>query len=103
MDHLNIIHDDFLCLSEDKLQPVNRLLCYLVVLVGGDGDEGGLVEDVGAVGRVLGPKRVVFIRFHDVEPRLVLVHRVQDDLGKEEMQQQVLFFYFSHLFSVSVI
>lgn len=54
-----------------------------MVLIRGDGDEGRLVEDVGAVGRVLGPKSVVFIRFDDVESRLVLVHRVQDDLEKD--------------------
>lgn len=68
-----------------------------MVLIGGDGDEGGLVEDVGAVGRVLGPKRVVFIRFHDVEPWLVLVHRVQDDLENEEMQQLFIFLLFTFI------
>lgn len=47
---------------------------YLVVLIGGDRDEGRLVEDVSTVGRVLGSKSVVFIRFDDVESGLVLVH-----------------------------
>lgn len=56
---------------------------YLVVLVRGDGDEGRLVEDMSAVGRVLGSESIVFIRFDDVESRLVLVHRVQDDLEKD--------------------
>lgn len=54
---------------------------HLVVLVGGDGDEGGLGEDVGAEGGVLGAKAVVLVRLHDVQPGLVLVHGVEDDLG----------------------
>lgn len=54
---------------------------HLVVLVGGDGDEGGLREDVGAEGGVLGAEAVVLVRFHDVQPGLVFVHGVQDDLG----------------------
>lgn len=66
-------------------------MSYLVVLIRGDRNEGRLVEDVSAVGRVLGTKSVVFIRFDDVESRLVLVHRVQDDLEKDEMEQYVLF------------
>lgn len=78
--YCNVVHDN-------RLLPTR----YLVVLIGGDRDEGRLVEDVSAVGRVLGTKSVVFIRFDDVEPRLVLVHRVQDDLEKDEMQQRVLF------------
>ena len=62
-----------------------------MVLIRGDRNEGRLVEDVSAVGRVLGTKSVVFIRFDDVESRLVLVHRVQHDLEKDEMEQYVLF------------
>lgn len=54
---------------------------HLVVLVGGDGDEGGLGEDVGAEGGVLGAEAVVLVRLHDVQPGLVLVHGVEDDLG----------------------
>lgn len=78
-----------------SFEPADRLLpvWYLVVLIGGDRDEGRLVEGVGAVGRVLGTKSVVFIRFDDVESRLVLVHRVQDDLGKDEMEQHLSFFH----------
>lgn len=53
---------------------------YLVVLVGGDRDEGGLGEDVGAERRVLGAEGVVLVRLHNVQPRLVFVHGVQDDL-----------------------
>lgn len=55
---------------------------HLVVLVGGDGDEGGLREDVGAEGGVLGAEAVVLVRFHDVQTGLVFVHGVQDDLGE---------------------
>ena len=53
----------------------------LLVLVGGDSDEAGLLEDVGAEGGVWQLKDVTGA--HQVEPRLVLVHRVQDrlDLG----------------------
>lgn len=54
---------------------------HLVVLVGGNSDEGSLGEDMGAEGSVLGAKAVVLIRLHDVEPGLVFVHGVQDDLG----------------------
>lgn len=54
---------------------------HLVVLVGGDGDEGGLGEDMGAEGGVLGAEAVVLVRLHDVQPGLVLVHGVEDDLG----------------------
>lgn len=49
---------------------------YLVVLVGRDCYEGCLREHVSAEGRVFGAEAVVFIRLHDVDPRLVLVHRV---------------------------
>lgn len=58
---------------------------YLVVLVGGDGDEVGLGEHVGAesaVGQledVVGP--------HDVEAGLVFVLGVQDGLGWGEREQ----------------
>lgn len=54
-----------------------------MVLVRGDRDEGRLVEDMRAVGRVLGSKSIVFICLDDVESRLVLVHGVQDDLEKD--------------------
>lgn len=64
---------------------------YLVVLIRGDRDEGRLVEDVSTVGCVLGTKSVVFIRFDDVEPRLVLVHRAQDDL--ERMKCSSMFYF----------
>lgn len=47
---------------------------YLVVLVGCHRDEGGLMEDVGAVRRVLGAKGVVFVCLDNVQPGLVLVH-----------------------------
>lgn len=54
-----------------------------MVLIGGYGDEGSLVEDVSTVGRVLGSERIIFICFDYVESWLVLVHGVQDDLEKK--------------------
>jgi hypothetical protein len=57
---------------------LNICFCYLFVLVGRNCDEFGLLEDVGPEGGVgqlhdvVGP--------HQVESRLVLVHRVQDGL-----------------------
>lgn len=56
------------------------LWLYLVVLVGGHGDEGGLWEHVGAKGCVFGAKSIVLIGLNDVQPRLVLMHGVEDDL-----------------------
>lgn len=41
------------------------------------------MKHMSAVGRVLRTKGVVLIRFHNVQPGLVFVHRVQDDLGVE--------------------
>lgn len=55
-----------------------------MVLVGRDRNEGRLGEDVSAEGRVLGAEAVVLVRLHDVDPRLVLVHRIQDDLEERE-------------------
>lgn len=55
-----------------------------MVLIGRDRDEGSLREDVGAEGRVFGAEAVIFIRLHDVDPRLILVHRVEDDLEKRK-------------------
>lgn len=48
---------------------------YLLVLVGSDGDELGLLEDVSAERGVRKLEDVV--GSHQVEPRLVLVHGVQ--------------------------
>lgn len=47
-----------------------------MVLVRCNRNEGCLREDVGAEGRVFGTEAIVFIRFHYVNPRLVLVHRI---------------------------
>jgi len=52
----------------------------LLVLVGRDGDERRLVERVG-VERVPTHAEDV-VRLHDVDPRLILVHRVHYDLYK---------------------
>ena len=38
------------------------------------------MEDVSTVRRVLGAEGVVFVRLDDVQPGLVLVHRVENDL-----------------------
>lgn len=51
---------------------------HLVILVGSDSDEVSLWEDIGAKGTVWELQDVV--GSHDVEARLVLVHRVQDGL-----------------------
>lgn len=58
---------------------------------------------MSTVGRVLGAKSIVLIRFDDVESRLVLVHRVQDDLEKDEMMRMWLFpgFFYDHMSSQS--
>lgn len=49
---------------------------YLMVLIGRDRNEGCLGEDVSAEGGVFGAKAVIFIGFHDVDPRLILVHGI---------------------------
>lgn len=41
------------------------------------------MKDMGAVGCVLRTKGIVLICFDDVQPGLVFMHRVQDDLGIE--------------------
>lgn len=57
-------------------------MSYLVILIRSYRDEGCLVKHVSAVGSVLRSKHVVFVGLDDVKSRLVLVHRVQDDLEK---------------------
>ena len=49
---------------------------YLVVLIGGYRNEGGLMKDMSTVGSVLGSKGIVFISFYYMKPGLVLVHGV---------------------------
>lgn len=51
-------------------------LAHLMVLVGRDGDESRLREDVRAEGRVFGAKAVILIGLHDVDPWLVFVHGI---------------------------
>ena len=58
---------------------VDLELSDLFVLVGGDGDEGGLREVEGVEGVPTHGKDVVGL--HHVDARLVLVHGVEDDLG----------------------
>ena len=77
---------------EDTLLPLSScaactLITHLLVLVGGDGDELGLLEDVR-------PERGVgqlddVVGSDEVKSRLVLVHRVQDGLqkGKGEVNE----------------
>lgn len=57
-----------------------KIHSYLVILVGRDRDEGSLGENVRAEGRVFGAESVILVGFDDVDPRLILVHRVQYDL-----------------------
>lgn len=57
---------------------------YLVILVGRDRNEGGLGENVRAEGRVFGAESVVLVGLDDVDPRLILVHGVQDDLWRSK-------------------
>lgn len=47
-----------------------------MVLIGRNGDERRLREDVRAEGRVFGAEAVVLIGLHDVDPRLILVHGI---------------------------
>lgn len=54
-----------------------------MVLVGGHGDEGCLWEHVGAKGCVFGAKSIVLIGLNDVQPWLVLMHGVEDDLREK--------------------
>ena len=61
--------------------PWDLAITYLLILISCHCNKLGLFEDVGSEGgvgqleNVAGP--------HKVEPGLVLVHRVQDRLGKE--------------------
>lgn len=59
---------------------------YLVILVGGHRNEGSLWEHVGAEGRVFGAKSIVLVGLHDVQPWLVLVHGVEDDLEEKGIE-----------------
>lgn len=47
-----------------------------MVLIGCNRNKGCLGEDVSAEGRVFGAKAVVLIRLHNVDPGLILVHRI---------------------------
>lgn len=46
-------------------------------------NEGSLGEYVGTERRVFGAKAIIFIRFHDVNPGLVFMHGVEDNLKRE--------------------
>ena len=59
-----------------------------MVLVRSDRYKGRFGEHVGAERRVFGAEAVIFIRLHDVDPRLVFMHRVQNNLkGRKKGQQ----------------
>jgi hypothetical protein len=60
---------------------LRRSVAYLFVLVRGHSNEARLLEDVGSERGIWQFQNVV--RPHQVEPRLVLVHRVEDRLQKE--------------------
>lgn len=62
---------------------------HLVVLIGRHRDEGCLGEDVSAEGGVFGAEAVIFIGFHDVDPRLILVHRIENDLEGRKTEYSV--------------
>lgn len=47
-----------------------------MVLVGRDGDERRLREDVRAEGGVFGAEAVILVGLYDVDPRLILVHGI---------------------------
>ena len=57
-----------------------------MILVGGHRNEGSLWEHVGAEGRVFGAKSIVLVSLHDVQPWLVLVHGVEDDLEEKGIE-----------------
>lgn len=57
---------------------------YLVVLVRRDRNERCFGEHMSAKGGVFGAKPVIFIRLNDVDPRLVFMHRVQNDLKRKK-------------------
>jgi hypothetical protein len=59
------------------------LWLYLVILVGGHRDEGGFWEHMGAEGCVFGAKSIVLISLNDVQPWLILVHGVENDLEEK--------------------
>ena len=61
-------------------------LPHLLILVGGDGNELGLLEDVRPKGGVRQLEDVVGP--HQVEPRLVLVHRVEDSLQVQYQKEE---------------
>lgn len=57
---------------------------YLVVLVRRDRNERCFGEHMSAESGVFGAEPVIFIRLYNVDPRLVFMHRVQNDLKWRE-------------------
>lgn len=62
---------------------------YLVVLVRRDRNERCFGEHMSAEGGVFGAEAVIFIRLYNMDPRLVFMHRVQNDL-KERTEDRRL-------------
>lgn len=62
---------------------------YLVVLVRRDRNERCFREHMGAEGGVFGAEPVIFIRLYNVDPRLIFMHRVQNDLkGRKKLKKK---------------
>lgn len=55
-----------------------------MVLVRRDCDEGRFWEHMSAESGVFGPKSIIFICLHDVDPGLIFVHGIQDDLERKQ-------------------
>lgn len=66
-----------------------------MVLVRRDRNERCFGEHMSAEGGVFGAETIIFIRLYNVDPRLVFMHRVQNDLrGTESMLEQFSEKYF---------
>lgn len=61
----------------------SRLAAYLMVLVRRDCNEGRFREHVSAESGVFGSKSVIFVCLYDVDPRLIFMHGIQDNLKIE--------------------
>lgn len=61
----------------------SRLAAYLMVLVRRDCNEGRFREHVSAESGVFGSKSVIFVCLYDVDPRLIFMHGIQDNLERK--------------------
>ena len=64
-------------------------ITHQLVLIGRDGGEDGLDEDEGAelLGLEVEQRGGVLLLLDDVDPRLVLVHGVEDDLQEDKQSR----------------